>query len=504
MREVLSADAYDNAIRERLNVVANKLSQSEVARRTKTPRGKINRYLAGTRISADFLCAIADGCEINPAWLLSGEGAPTLEAVSPATGEFAGTMLELVSAMNDVSKMKLGNLVKTENLQDLYQLNQQIATFRKLREDIARQTRPIFDALLKNCQDALRAREMERAESLERAMSQVFELCQDDALQHEILKMRYVLMNWRGRSGEVMSISRQLFSMTLANPQRALANMAQDANNYALSLRKGGFIDESCRIARAALELLEPGNDHYALLRASLALSEAYRGNLDEAIAISKGASATFKIERLGQFARAAYLHLLLWNGTLSFRQAALISKGDDNWSIPLLQFALWSEEKDDLKTAVKRGAKSLIVSGAPRFRVLLAWARQLREAQAGKTSALADFVELTKADRAQLIPVELFEWWTGYAQTALALNDTENTAKGIQEARNIWQCLDKGCFPAAPSIACFHRSVLRLRDAKVSFPENTGAADDAEAFFRSCINRGYKVFDTAFESKQK
>ena len=111
------------AVRGRLNILTENHAQAEIARRTGFPPANVHRFLKGGKIPADFCGAVVREFGINPAWLLTGEGAPRLSDVTEGTMRMAGNVLELVEAMSAVARMRLGSLTGKHHLRVLRELN---------------------------------------------------------------------------------------------------------------------------------------------------------------------------------------------------------------------------------------------------------------------------------------------------------------------------------------------------------------------------------------------
>src|SRR5262245_48664134 len=100
----------DAEVRARLRELAEKTKQAEIAAKTGVNAANVSRYLKDNRIPASFCSALVRGMGVNPAWLMVGEGSAMLSDVTDGTGRMAGNVLQLVEAMNSVTKLRLGSL----------------------------------------------------------------------------------------------------------------------------------------------------------------------------------------------------------------------------------------------------------------------------------------------------------------------------------------------------------------------------------------------------------
>src|SRR5690349_16642750 len=114
-------------LQRRVALLASRHTQSEIARKTGTLVSNVNRYVSGTKIPGEFLGALVSGLDVSPTWLLGGEGAVYRAEAANASAGTARELLSLVSAMNAVSKMRLGSLAGKHHLKVLRDLNDALA-----------------------------------------------------------------------------------------------------------------------------------------------------------------------------------------------------------------------------------------------------------------------------------------------------------------------------------------------------------------------------------------
>ena len=143
-----SADQYNAALRGRLNKLADRFQQVEIARRTGVATANVHRYLRAGRIPAEFCLALIDAFDLSPDWLMKGEGEPITSDLKAATAAKAGDLLDLVKAMNAVARMRLGAVVGDGDRKKLRELSDTLQTFDRLKERMNDRTRPVLARLL--------------------------------------------------------------------------------------------------------------------------------------------------------------------------------------------------------------------------------------------------------------------------------------------------------------------------------------------------------------------
>ncbi|MCL4729100.1 MAG: helix-turn-helix domain containing protein, partial [Planctomycetes bacterium] len=137
-----------NALAERLRVILRDRSQAEVARRTGNTGASVNRWLAKTRVPADFLQALVREFGVNPVWLLTGKGAVYSADIAVTGEQLAGNLLELVEAMETVARMRLGAVSGKTGGRVLRELAEASRRYEQLRENLHRHSKPVLERVL--------------------------------------------------------------------------------------------------------------------------------------------------------------------------------------------------------------------------------------------------------------------------------------------------------------------------------------------------------------------
>ncbi|MCK6439970.1 MAG: helix-turn-helix domain-containing protein [Planctomycetes bacterium] len=256
----------DQAIRKRLMELIVHTSQAELARKTETSHTNISRYLKGTKPPASFLSKLARNMNVNPAWLLLGEGAPFLSSVTSDVASMAGNVLELVNAMNSVSKLKLGELLGKDHLKVLRQLNEALTAHENLRQELNRQTANVMKDVLQKFDGVLKegvarqtaARYLEAAKQLSR-------LCSDDELLMQLAQRELAFESYWGTEIRTYELQRRLFIHRLARTEDTDEQFAESAFRHATALHSAHRCKEAIRVAYSALGMMrgKPGLDYW-------------------------------------------------------------------------------------------------------------------------------------------------------------------------------------------------------------------------------------------------
>jgi hypothetical protein len=340
-------------LRERLAVIAQRFSQSEISRRTATPVSSVNRYLNGVRIPGEFCTALVRGLGVNPAWLLAGEGAPWLAEVRGETGRMAGDLLELVEAMNAVSRMKLGSLAGKPQMRMLRELSDALVTFDELRGRIDDQSRPIFRQILKDWRDSLFKHDADKADALAKAALQVSRLCHDETLAIDYASVAAHHAWSENDAARAVHLQRRALLSSLATGDFPTETSLAEARRFCVELSNAHRTRESMRYARAFLELARDKasrTESYAVFRSFYGLLRILNGHADDGVRIVRSA-----LPQMSEIARATGEGVLLLglylSGVLTFEGARAMSNNEAK-AETLQMFALWECRLDALEAA--------------------------------------------------------------------------------------------------------------------------------------------------------
>jgi len=251
----MQRSTLNEGIRQRLEQLTTDHSQAELARKAGTVRSKVNRYLKGTRIPADFCAALAAELGVNPAWLITGEGARYLGDVAAGQGPMASDLLTLVESMKNVARMRLGALAGKREQQVLRGLNDALFDYEKLRRQLDEHSRPILAQLLSEIDQHLVSHDDERIPSLFRTAEQVARLCEDEEMRATLLGHKAHFAYNRGDLDEAFAINRRVYQFHLSRTQSFDNELCMETHNFAASLRVADLRPEARRVCESAMAL---------------------------------------------------------------------------------------------------------------------------------------------------------------------------------------------------------------------------------------------------------
>ncbi|NUQ33319.1 MAG: helix-turn-helix transcriptional regulator [Planctomycetaceae bacterium] len=394
--------AHDNAIRSRFEELLKRHSQADIARATQTSRTNIHYYLKGRRLPADFCAGLANELDVNPAWLLLGEGEPYLTDVRWSQTERAETLLELVQSMNAIARMRLGALAGKDHLKVFRKLNDALFAWRETRERLSADANPVLAQLLEQLQHAFDQYDVNAAKRLLAGALQISEFCDDEQLKVRLDRLHAHHEFTLGNLDRAAAIYRGLVLRLMTSRNYADPEILDHLHYLIDNLRGARLGYEAKRFANAALALFEtmrnePAYGRVALMSGLLSLE---LGDMREAQALVRQAFSVFDEESAGTY-RPMLDVLDLYAGTLPF----------DSFCRQL------PEHCDSV------GARYRIVYS----HVPLVWACWLED-KGALTLALKDFAPLARQQQMHLGPL-----FAAYAEGLLALlRSNKRTNPGV------------------------------------------------------------------------
>lgn len=277
------------AIRARLKALVERFPQAEIARRTGNAPANVHRYLQEGKIPAEFCALLVSEFQVNPAWLLTGEGGMLRADVSGATRKVSHDLLGLVESMNAVARMRLGSVTANPGRRELLDLHEALDSFERLREKLNQSSRPAFKAMLDELDTALGHGDLSRAATLLASSTQLSRLCRDEKLHERFESLAATQSYLEGRVAESLHYERLVFARRVLEGRIGHEDGLSQAINLAMGLLDSSRARDALRIIRAAAALAD---DTPALLarRKILRMFEAHTcaqlGNITEALAI--------------------------------------------------------------------------------------------------------------------------------------------------------------------------------------------------------------------------
>ncbi len=502
MTTEITTRVNDDQIRERLRQLVKTRSQSDLARKTGTLVSTVNRYLKSTKIPAEFCTAVINGLGVNPAWLMTGEGTPYLADVSAGTSEMATNLLELVEAMNQVAKMKLGALTGQHHLKVLRELNDALERYENLRGVLNRRTVTVFRELLDNLKKALQEMDAARAGEIRKAAQQVSRLCDDPQLNVEFDNLQEFYEHIFGDQVKALELSRKVFVKSLAASDVTMdKEHAALAINLIVSLHRADRAREARRICRATLALYEDvGRDwgRYKQMQALHAVLNIELGNLREGL---RDLHDTYPVlpDQLKRSFSGKLVETMLLSGLTPLPYATAIGEDATSKAVALVRFAALMEDFEQLGRVVERyeGDDRTGLSDDSIWQVwahgLAATKGEAKKARGEDGDPLTGFESAVNAERGRVAvrPTQEFAYAVAGSTLARAAGNDKAARKYHDDAQTRLDSLDPTVSPQMLALAQHWANALAL------FPENSKAKSAAASramalgFFREFFEKG-------------
>jgi len=342
-------------VTDRLQALASRYGQAELARRTGVSRQNVSRYLQGTRPPLDFGAELVRGLGVNPAWLLVGEGAPFLSDIAEGTGRLAGDLLEVVNALNAVARMRIGSLGGKHHLRLLRELGEAMQKYEVLRGRLNERGVPILRAVLQEFRKALDGRQMELARSLCRTAEQLGRFCDDDDLSIEFVLLHGRFERAQGNLEHALDLVRRAIGLTFRRGGLLREPELESVAESVATLRYWMRFAEAMRVARAAGALtLDPARKSPPALWLDALVGDIQLQDGE----LQGGVQALMRVRGLlpgerglqtdGFAARA-----LLMSGTLDVPAATEFGTHSLHKAGPILGFATFLEDAGAIETAL-------------------------------------------------------------------------------------------------------------------------------------------------------
>jgi transcriptional regulator with XRE-family HTH domain len=384
--------ASDAAIRERLNQLSAAHSQADIARKAGVTRSNVSRYLRDTRIPAEFCARMVAELGANPSWLLVGEGTQNVTDVGQGTIKLAGGLLELVQALNEVARRRLGSLSGKHHLRVLRELDDSLRRYETLRATLNESSRPIFSQLIIELTAAVARRDLPRAQDLSRAVGQVARLCDDDALASQFDQQQAHLELLIGNREQALDLQRRVFMRELRRGVLSEGG-CRLAFNLVVSLCENLRYAEGARIGRAALALADPKarkSDDFHALRVAWARALIETGRLKPALAAIQRSFGRLR-GRAREAASGTALLAALLSCAVDPIEAHRVYADTAGVAAVDLRYAIWLEQPPYIEAAIARAIKHSQLQAGPTLQLAQAVLAALK---GGRKQLAADTLE--------------------------------------------------------------------------------------------------------------
>ncbi|MCB9893462.1 MAG: helix-turn-helix transcriptional regulator [Planctomycetes bacterium] len=476
------------AIQKRVAELAETHSQAELSRKTEFSRNNVSRYVNGTRMPLEFGAALVEGLGINPSWLLTGEGTPYLSDINAGTQKMAGDLLALVDAMAAVNRMRLGSLTGKHHLGVLRELNETLKNYEELRGKLNAHSRKIFLKLIEDVRDALKRRDLNRAETLMQALDQVSRLTDDPFLRAQYEGAQSQFHHYNNDPEAALPHQRAVFASFLVHHSRFDDWMKPEAHNYVAVLEHNYRFVEARRVARAAVEMCDgedPPMQHRAAVL-DIELGDLQRGLNDLRRLIP------LVDERYGYNLQQSLARGQVLEGSMTMPQA--ITFGGDlpaKWG-RLAGTAVALEREPDIELILKKGVGSTPerVNTEDALAVHLSCLLEvLRDGGATPAQRLLVHIENTKQKQDD---VTRFREQCMVAQLFRLGNQRKQALKHLRLAVEILASLKVGITPPVEYRILHARNVLALIGPDEKDAELKAWREMATAFAKDFHGRGY------------
>lgn len=355
------AGTEEDAVRARLNEIALRYPQAEIARRTRSPGSTVSRYLKDNRIPVSFVVAVGREFGVNPAWLLFGEGAPWLADVAADEGKMGGKLVELVQTMSKLSKLKLGALAGKQTAVNLRELNDALDAFERTREQLARQSRETYARVLDDWNRAINVRNVPVAQRLAKAAEQIARLCPDEALARQHERQRGAHEYFAGSMERALQHRKRAYFSSLPEAGKMDDPSFVQAFSVVVTLDAMGRATEAVRFAQAVLKLAPHATQFPSYHRCM----GAYGWVLIQAGFPHKGLTVTMRAlaGKLSEGSRQSCLFNMAYamyiSGACDLARAATLIEGDHRDIAPILFLSPWSRDVALLEKLLARYRKT-------------------------------------------------------------------------------------------------------------------------------------------------
>lgn len=381
-------------INQRLQKLCDRFGKANLARACDIPASSLSRYLQGARIPGQVLSDLSLRMEVNPQWLLEGEGPMMKFEVAKPAHSLAEQLMSLVESMRTIARLKLGAVMSDNRLKAVYELRHAIQAYHEQLKHADAAIAPALRETLSRIETlALKDGDWDQAEVMAAGVEMLAEFCTDSRLRLRIdsmTAMRFALHNEldKALAAHESGLSRVL---ALRDWDESSLKFLHDHTRLLLLVDRGS---DALRMCEAALALLKDDPTSRSFLWALKAAVYLEIGDAGKGLSLLQehferlpaGAmkdSLAFDLAR-GRFFCGATLHELPPE-----------SEGS-NALVGAILFGIVAEDTDLLARAMERSVtqkpqRTTMLRGAP---FVIAYARALMEALQGKPKSMQEFAQ--------------------------------------------------------------------------------------------------------------
>ncbi|MBZ0137437.1 MAG: hypothetical protein K8I27_13805 [Planctomycetes bacterium] len=337
-------------LRARLNALASRFGQAEIARRTDTPAANVHRYLREGKVPVEFCAALVSEFQVSPIWLIEGHGGMLRSEVRKPIADMGGDLLELVETMNAVSRMRIGAVAGQHDRKTLRELSESMDAFDRLREKLNVHTRPLLSGVLEELGEAIDRMDMDHAATLLLTAHQLSRLTTDEELLERLDSHEGGYSYLAGQLDRAIAAERKVFARRMRDGHIKKPEDLVKARNLAMSVRDAGRLKEARRIVRAGLDLA--GDD--CVGTPIMYQMQVFEAHLDTDLgelraALGKAARAYPYIRDDHFFSGITYSYMQLIAGMWTFPETVQFGRMSSGKARVVTRFAATVEDADCL-----------------------------------------------------------------------------------------------------------------------------------------------------------
>lgn len=349
----MASQSQADDIHERLRKLAARFTQAEIARRTSTSPANIHRYLRDGKVPVKFCATLVQAFQVNPGWLLTGQGSMLLSDVRAPVQHMAADMLELVETMGAVTRMRLGEIAGRADQKTLRSLSESLDSLERMRATLNRRAGPLLQGTLAELRGCFGTMAMDRAAELIETARKLSRLTQDDDLLEQLDSAESTFHYLTARVEQALGFERRVFARrTRAGVIRGGPEL-HSALQFTMLLRETGRLREGRRVCRAILALAaesaaDPTYHVLQLLEANLAIE---LGELAEGLATTVRVYPALTRDSFGT--GPLYMRAMLLSGNYGFNEALHVGEMNGAKARMLVRHAVMRENADELQAAL-------------------------------------------------------------------------------------------------------------------------------------------------------
>lgn len=342
-------------LRERLAALARTRGQAGLARKGKTTRRNVHRYLAGTRPPADFLINLVRSLGLNPGWLLLGTGR-MYSGEAPAGEGNPQELLTAIEIADATAELRLHTLSQLPNLSSYREILQQLERAEGVRSSREKQMADALKKLFNRALENARFPNYDEALPILRAIERLLPLVNAPQLAVATYTFLGTVLNNTRRENEAAACWGKALLFSLLSGEKLSDQGFQSALGLAISAMGKGETGRALHFT-TVLDVLDAQTNGAAspkvraLNRMTRAECLITVGRLSDGVAALQQAIADRESatpEDSSSFAAVAQL----WSGLAPMDVVAAQKVRDVHFALGLASFALFTETEHDLEAA--------------------------------------------------------------------------------------------------------------------------------------------------------